>query len=156
MMFLMNGAVTIGTLDGANIEIREEVGDENFFLFGLTAEEVAQTRGHYDPNGIIAADEDLSRVMKLLGCCHFNQFEPGLFDNVINSICNPHDPWLVAADFRGFIDAQKSAAEAYLDQDKWVRMSIMNAACSGKFSTDRTMREYNSEIWKLTPVVIEK
>ncbi len=155
MKFMMNGAVTIGTLDGANIEIREEVGDENFFLFGLTAEEVAQTRGHYDPSAIIAADEDLSRVMKLLSCGHFNQFELGLFDNIINSICNPHDPWLVAADFRDFIDAQKSAAEAYLDQDRWVRMSIMNAACSGKFSTDRTMREYNSEIWKLTPVSVD-
>jgi len=156
MKFMMNGAVTIGTLDGANIEIREEVGDENFFLFGLTAEEVSQTRGHYDPSAIIAADEDLNRVMKLLRCGHFNQFELGLFDDIINSICNPHDPWLVAADFRGFIDAQQRAADAYRNQDGWVKMSIMNAACSGKFSTDRTMREYNSEIWKLTPVVVEK
>lgn len=156
MKFMMNGAVTIGTLDGANIEIREEVGDENFFLFGMTAEEVAQTRGHYNPSAIIDADEDLRGVMKLLRCGHFNQFEPGLFEDIINSICNPHDPWLVAADFRGFIDAQQRAAEAYRDQDGWVKMSIMNAACSGKFSTDRTMREYNSDIWKLTPVVVEK
>ncbi len=156
MKFMMNGAVTIGTLDGANIEIREEVGDENFFLFGMTAEEVAQARGHYDPAAIIAADEDLNRVMKLLRCGHFNQFEQGLFENIIHSICNPHDPWLVAADFREFIDAQQRAAEAYQDQDRWVEMSIMNAACSGKFSTDRTMREYNRDIWKLTPVAVEK
>jgi len=156
MKFMMNGAVTIGTLDGANIEIREEVGDENFFLFGLTAEEVAEKRGHYDPNAIIASDDGLSRVMQLLRCGHFNQFEPGQFDDIINSICSSDDPWLVAADFRAFVDAQQRAADAYLDQDQWVKMSIMNAACSGKFSTDRTMQEYNNEIWKLTPVAVEK
>ena len=86
MKFMMNGALTIGTLDGANIEIREEVGAENFFLFGLTAEEVEAKRGHYDPAAIIAADEDLSRVMHLLQSGHFNLFEPGIFDPIIQSI----------------------------------------------------------------------
>jgi starch phosphorylase len=156
MKFMMNGAATIGTLDGANIEIREEVtqldGDHNFFLFGLTATEVESTRGNYDPNALIEADADFKRVMSLLESGHFNHFEPGLFDPVIHAIRSPHDPWLVAADFRAFIDAQEQVATAYRDRDRWVRMSIVNTAASGKFSTDRTMTEYNADIWKLTPV----
>jgi starch phosphorylase len=154
MKFMMNGAVTIGTLDGANIEIREEVGDDNFFLFGLTAEEVEARRSSYDPNAIIEADPDLKRVMQLLESGHFNFGEPGLFDPVIQAIRSPHDPWLVAADFRSFVDAQARVAEAYRDRERWVCMSIRNTACSGKFSTDRTMLEYNREIWKLTPVPV--
>ena len=151
MKFMMNGAITIGTLDGANIEIREEVGNDNFFLFGLTAEEVAEVRGHYNPQAIIAGDDDLSRVMHLLKSGHFNHLEPGIFDAVIEAITHPHDPWLTAADFRSYIDAQQQAAAAYLDQERWVRMSILNTAASGKFSTDRTMQDYNREIWKLHP-----
>ncbi|MBF0168088.1 MAG: glycogen/starch/alpha-glucan phosphorylase [Alphaproteobacteria bacterium] len=152
MKFMMNGAVTIGTLDGANIEILDEVGEENFFLFGLTAEQVESTRATYDPQTIINADPDLARVMDLLESGHFNRFEKGLFDSVIGAIRSPHDPWLVAADFGSFVEAQEKAAAAYRDQDRWTRMSILNAAYSGKFSTDRTMEEYNSAIWKLTPV----
>jgi len=152
MKFMMNGAVTIGTLDGANIEIREEVGDENFFLFGLTAEEVEATRRGYDPAAIIEADEDLKRVMGLLECGHFNQFEPGIFDSIIHSIRDPDDPWLTAADFRSYVDAQARAAAAYRDTERWTRMSILNTAGSGKFSTDRTIGEYNQDIWKLDPV----
>lgn len=152
MKFMMNGAVTIGTLDGANIEIREEVGDDNFFMFGLTAAEVENTRRDYNPAGIIAADEDLSRVMQLLECGHFNMFEHGLFDPVINSIRNPCDPWLTAADFASYVKAQRKAAGIYRDRERWVRMSIMNSARSGKFSTDRTMEEYNRDIWQLTAI----
>jgi starch phosphorylase len=152
MKFMMNGAVTIGTLDGANIEIREQVGDENFFLFGLTAAEVEQRRGHYDPNGIIASDSSLLQVMGLLESGHFNQFEGGIFDSVIFSIRNPHDPWMTAADFRGYIEAQERAAAAYRDRDRWLRMSILNAAHSGRFSSDRTIAQYNEEIWRLEPV----
>lgn len=152
MKFMMNGAVTIGTLDGANIEIREEVGDDNFFLFGLTAAEVEATRRHYDPDAIIAADADLKRVMALLESGHFNRMEPGLFDPVIKAIRGRNDPWLVAADFRGFVDAQARVAAAYRDRDRWTRMSILNTAASGKFSTDRTMAEYNAGIWKLPRV----
>ncbi len=152
MKFMMNGALTIGTLDGANIEIREEVGDENFFLFGLTAEEVEKVHGNYDPDAIIAADSDFARVMDLLECGHFSQFEQGLFSPIAHAIRSPHDPWLVAADFRSYIDAQQMASEAFRDQKKWQKMSILNAAFSGKFSTDRTMEDYNRDIWKLTPV----
>ena len=154
MKFMMNGALTIGTLDGANIEIREEVGEENFFMFGLTSDEVEELRGNYDPCGIISHDDELQKVMTLLRCGHFNLFEGGLFDPIINAICSPHDPWMVAADFRSFVDAQKRVAEAYQDRERWTRMSITNTACSGKFSTDRTISDYNEDIWHLKPMSI--
>lgn len=152
MKFMMNGAMTIGTLDGANIEIREEVGNDNFFLFGLTAEEVEKTRGHYHPNAIIDADEDFKRVMNLLECGHFSQFEPGLFACIAASVRSSDDPWLTAADFRSYVDAQQQASLAYQDKTKWLKMSIYNTAYSGKFSTDRTMEDYNRDIWHVKPV----
>jgi starch phosphorylase len=152
MKFMMNGAITIGTLDGANIEILEEVGEGNFFLFGLTAEQVTETRRDYRPWDIIAADNDLNAVMQLLQSGHFNQFEKHLFDGIIASITSAHDPWLTAADFRSFVDAQERVAAAYRDPERWTRMSILNTANSGKFSTDRTMLDYNREIWQLAPV----
>jgi len=151
MKLMMNGAITIGTLDGANIEIREEVGDENFFLFGLTEAQIEEKRGHYNPVDIIAQDEDLQQVMHLLESGHFNQFEPGLFDDLINAIKSPFDPWMTLADFRSYIDAQQRVEDAYQDKDHWTKMSILNCANSGKFSTDRTISEYNREIWKLIP-----
>ena len=154
MKFMMNGAVTIGTLDGANIEIREEVGEDNFFVFGLTSEEVEGLRWNYDPQAVISHDDDLQRVMGLLRCGHFNLFDAGLFDPIINAICSPHDPWMVAADFRTFIDAQKRVAATYQDRERWTRMSILNTACSGKFSTDRTINDYNEDIWKLKAMPI--
>ncbi|MES9973905.1 MAG: glycogen/starch/alpha-glucan phosphorylase, partial [Candidatus Thiodiazotropha sp.] len=149
MKFMMNGAVTIGTLDGANIEILEEVGESSFILFGLTSEEVESMRHHYMPNRIIDQDSDFKRVMQLLESGYFNQFEPGIFDPVIESIRNPYDPWMTAADFRSYIDAQEKVAKAYLDQRQWIRMSIVNSAKSGRFSTDRTIQEYNRDIWRL-------
>jgi starch phosphorylase len=149
MKFMMNGAVTIGTYDGANIEILDHVGNDNFFLFGLKAEEVKQTCSHYQPDKIIAEDPDLQAVMSLLESGHFNLFEPDIFNDIIASIKSPHDPWLTLADFRSYIDAQQLAAECYNDRECWVRMSIVNTATSGFFSTDRTIREYNEEIWKL-------
>jgi starch phosphorylase len=154
MKFMMNGAVTIGTFDGANIEILEAVGEDNFFLFGLRAEEVEDRKPNYDPNAIIEADEDLRRVMQMLESGHFNQFESGIFDAISGSIRNPHDPWMTAADFRAFVDAQRRVATAYQDPNRWVRMSILNSAHSGRFSTDRTMQEYNRDIWKLEPVTV--
>ena len=152
MKFMMNGAITIGTLDGANIEIRDQVGEDNFFLFGLTADEVASARENYDPNGIIASDPALSEVMRLLESGHFSQFEPGIFDPIIRGMRSPHDPWLTAADFDSYRRAQQEAAEAYQDRARWLRMSILNTAHSGYFSSDRTIAEYNRDIWKLEPV----
>ncbi len=152
MKFMMNGALTIGTLDGANIEILEEVGEEHFFLFGLTADGIKQMNGHYDPESLIRSDQNLLRVMNLLEKCHFNRMEPGLFDPIINSIRSPHDPWKVAADFTSYVDAQERAAKRYRDHDSWVTSSIINTASSGRFSSDRTIYDYNQEIWKLKPV----
>jgi len=152
MKFMMNGAITIGTLDGANVEIREAVGEENFFLFGNTVEEIESLRGHYDPAAIISGDQDFRRVMHLLESGHFNRFEPGILDAVTQSIREPADIWMTAADFRSFIDAQNEAGKAYQDTARWTRMSILNTACSGRFSTDRTMRDYNEDIWKLEAI----
>lgn len=152
MKFMMNGAVTIGTLDGANIEILEEAGDENFFLFGLTESEVEKQRVGYNPRAIIAQDSDLKRVVALLEGGHFNQFEPNRFDNIINAFISHNDPWMTIADFRSYVDAQHQAGLAYQDEGRWTAMSIMNTATSGKFSADRTMEEYNNEIWKLEKI----
>ncbi|WP_020677099.1 glycogen/starch/alpha-glucan phosphorylase [Geopsychrobacter electrodiphilus] len=152
MKFMMNGALTIGTLDGANVEILEEVGEENFFLFGLTADKVEGLRSHYDPAAIIAADTDLNRVMQLLECGYFNQFEFGIFDPILQTIRSPNDPWMTAADFRSYVEAQQRVAEAYKDEEHWTKMSILNTAASGRFSSDRTIAEYNRDIWKLEPI----
>jgi starch phosphorylase len=154
MKFMMNGALTIGTLDGANIEIREEVGPENFFLFGLTEAEIESTRAQYDPLWLIDQDSDLQAVLRLLECGHFNQFEPGIFDDVIASIKSPQDSWMTIADFRSYLEAQKRVEQAWRDPEHWTKMSILNVAVSGKFSTDRTIAEYNREIWKLSPIDI--
>jgi len=149
MKFMMNGALTIGTLDGANIEIREAVGAENFFLFGLDAEQVQAARADYNPDAIIAADSDFSRVMGLIESGHFNQFEPGIFEPVIASIRSPYDAWLTAADFRSFVDAQVAVAAAYQQPARWWEMSVLNTAFSGRFSSDRTIEDYNREIWQV-------
>ena len=149
---VVSEGVTLVSRDGANIEIREEAGEDNFFLFGLSAHEVSEMKKDYRPRDIIAADDDLRAVMRLLESGFFNQFEKGLFDPIINSITSPFDPWLTAADFRSFVDAQQRVDEAYRDAERWTRMSISNVASSGKFSTDRTMQNYNEEIWKLTPL----
>jgi glycogen phosphorylase len=149
MKFMMNGALTIGTLDGANIEIREQAGDDNFFLFGLDATEVAETRKNYRPNEIIANDSAISRVMQLLEGGIFSESQPGVFSMLTAGLRNPHDPWLTMADFRSFIDAQKRVNVAYTDQERWNTMSILNSAASGWFSSDRTIGQYASEIWNV-------
>ena len=150
MKFMMNGAATIGTYDGANIEILDAVGEENFFLFGLRAHEVEALRGHYQPQSYIDADPDLQEVMALMAAGHFNSLEPGIFDMILDALRSPHDPWMTLADFGAYRDAQQRVALAWQDQPRWTRMSILNTAASGFFSTDRTMHEYNRDIWKLT------
>jgi starch phosphorylase len=152
MKFMMNGALTIGTLDGANVEIREAVGEENFFLFGLTVEEVQALRPSYNPQLIIESDPDFTRVMQRLESGEFNRYEPGVLDTVIRAIRSPGDPWVTAADFRSFVDAQERAEVAYRDSEAWTRMSILNTAASGRFSTDRTIADYNRDIWRLDPL----
>ncbi|MDO9635833.1 MAG: glycogen/starch/alpha-glucan phosphorylase, partial [Thiobacillus sp.] len=149
MKFMMNGAATIGTYDGANIEILDAVGEDNFFLFGLRTEEVEAQRPRYQPMSCVENDPDLREVIDLLRSGHFNQCEPGIFDMILDALLSPHDPWMVLADFRSYVDAQDRVAQAWQDQAGWTRMSILNTASSGFFSTDRTMREYNADIWKL-------
>jgi starch phosphorylase len=149
MKFMMNGALTIGTYDGANIEILDAVGEDNFFLFGLRAEDVEALRPRYQPLSYVESDPALREVMDLLASGHFNSCEPGIFDMILNALMSPNDPWMVLADFRSYVDAQDRAAQAWQDEAGWTRMSILNTASSGFFSTDRTMQEYNAEIWKL-------
>lgn len=155
MKFMMNGAITIGTLDGANVEIREEVGEENFFLFGLRAEEVQELAWQHNPQDFIDRDEDLQAVMHLLESGHFNQHEYALFDDLIAAVKAHGDPWMTLADFRGYVDAQELATQAFADVERWTTLSILNTARSSKFSTDRTIQEYNNEIWKLKPVAVK-
>ena len=149
MKFMMNGALTIGTYDGANIEILDQVGKENFFLFGLKADEVAAALPTYRPMDYVEQDNDLKNVLELLQSGHFNGFEGGIFDSIIYSLLSPNDPWMTLADFRSYINAQEQVSKAWLNQQQWVQMSIMNTASSGFFSTDRTMQEYNRDIWTL-------
>ncbi len=152
MKFMMNGAATIGTYDGANIEIMDAVGAANFFLFGLRANEVEALHGHYQPQLYLDADTDLREVIALLSAGHFNPQEPGIFDIILDALRSPHDPWMTLADFRSYVDAQQQVSLAWQDQASWTRLSILNTAASGFFSTDRTMHEYNRDIWKLAPV----
>ncbi len=152
MKFMMNGALTIGTLDGANIEIREAVGEDNFFKFGLTAEEVESLRSDYRPQDIVDQDPGLRAVVGLLRSDYFNQTEPGIFQPIVDSILSPNDPWMCVADSHSYVQAQERVAQAYRDINKWTKMSILNTAMSGQFSTDRTMQDYNNDIWRLTPV----
>jgi glycogen phosphorylase len=155
MKFSMNGALTIGTLDGANIEIREEVGAENFFLFGLTAEEVtaAQCNG-YRPLDYYASDPELREVIHLIRSGFFSRGDAGLFRPLIDSLLE-RDPYMVLADFRSYSECQKRVDSTYTDQERWTRMSILNSARSGKFSSDRTIREYCQEIWRVERVPIQ-
>ncbi|MGB5304939.1 MAG: glycogen/starch/alpha-glucan phosphorylase [Gammaproteobacteria bacterium] len=152
MKFMMNGALTIGTYDGANIEIMDAVGEENFFLFGLRAGEVDALRDKYDPQALVDADIDLENVITLMSSGFFNREEPGIFDEIIQSLLSPGDPWVTLADFRGYVDAQERAAALWTDRQRWTQMSIRNVAASGFFSTDRTISDYNRDIWKLTPL----
>ena len=155
MKFMMNGALTIGTLDGANIEIREEVnrfGDGHFFLFGNTTEQIAAMRRGYDPAKVIEGDAALQRALALIRTGHFNQCDPGIFDDILGTLTSWGDYWMVCADFADYLRAQNEAAVAYQDPERWSASSILNVAASGKFSTDRTIAEYNRDIWRLERV----
>jgi len=155
MKFMMNGAVTIGTLDGANVEILDAVGEENFFLFGLHADEVEELKKDYDPETLIADNPELKKVIDLLESSYFNQFEPGIFNDILASMKSENDPWMTLADFHSYVQAQEKAATAFQNKEQWTRMSILNSSRSGYFSTDRTMAEYNNDIWHLNPVEVK-
>ncbi len=147
MKFMMNGALTIGTFDGANIEIREKAGAENFFLFGLEKHEIDAARASYNPNALIDQTDELKRIFHHLESGRFSASEPGIFDLLIQGLRNAGDQWMTVADLKSFIDAQKNVGEVYQDVETWNRMSIHNSASSGWFSSDRTIRQYADEIW---------
>ena len=154
MKFSMNGALTIGTLDGANVEIREEVGAENFFLFGLTAEEVQATwRGDYDPRALYAGNDELRAVLDLIADGHFARGDRELFAPLVGSLLHG-DPYRLLADFPSYVDCQGRVSAAYARPERWTRMSILNVARIGKFSSDRSVREYCERIWRVQPVKI--
>ena len=154
MKLSLNGALTIGTLDGANVEISEEVGPENIFIFGLTVEEVtALVKKGYKPQDYYQANEELRAVVDWIGSNYFTPDEPGclrmLYDNLIHS-----DPFLVLADFQAYSDTHKLVDAAFKDKSHWAKMAILNTARMGKFSSDRTISQYASEIWKLDPIKV--
>ncbi|MGD0481906.1 MAG: glycogen/starch/alpha-glucan phosphorylase [Terracidiphilus sp.] len=155
MKFAMNGAITIGTLDGANIEIREEVGADNFFLFGLTASQVEQQkREGYNPHALYESNEHLREVLDSLVSGEFSLGDRGLFRPLFDSLLTSDD-YMLLADYQSYVDCQDTVSRAYTDQYAWTRMSILNVARIGKFSSDRSIRDYCSDIWKTWPVTIE-
>lgn len=155
MKFAMNGALTIGTLDGANIEIRQEVGAENFFLFGLTAEEVCALKARgYNPWDYYNTNAELRQVIDCIASGYFSSGDRNVFSPIVESLLIK-DQYLHLADYQSYVDCQEQVAAAYRDQENWTRMSIINSARTGKFSSDRTIQEYCQEIWKVEPVKIE-
>jgi starch phosphorylase len=153
MKFALNGALTIGTLDGANIEIREEVGKENFFLFGLQADQVADLkRKGYNPREYYHRLPELKQAIEMIADGVFSPEAPDLFRPLTDSLLNQGDPYLVLADYEDYIRTQEEVSRLYLDKDEWTRRSILNAAGMGKFSSDRAVAEYAREIWGATPV----
>jgi starch phosphorylase len=155
MKFAMNGAITIGTLDGANIEIREEVGADNFFLFGLTASEVeSQKREGYNPRVAYESNANLREVIDSLTNGEFSHGDRALFEPLVNSLLT-RDDYMLLADYQSYIDCQDMVSLAYKNQEQWTRMSILNVARIGKFSSDRSIRDYCADIWKTWPVSIE-
>ena len=156
MKFALNGALTIGTLDGANIEIKEEVGDENIFIFGLKSEEVqAYRNGNYNPWDYYNNNHELKEVIDMISGDYFNMEEKGIFQPIIEKLLNNGDYFMVLADYPSYVECQERVSEEFKDQDKWTKKSIINSANSGKFSSDRTIKEYAQEIWEVKPVMPE-
>ena len=152
MKFAMNGALTIGTLDGANVEIREAVGPENFFLFGLTAPEVAAVKaGGYRPRVIYEANPELREAIDLIEAGAFSNGYRELFRPLLESLLG-RDEYLLFADYQAYVDCQQRVGQAYRDPQGWTRMSILNCARVGRFSSDRSIREYCRDIWHVEPV----
>jgi starch phosphorylase len=155
MKFTMNGALTIGTLDGANVEIREEVGEENFFLFGLTVEEVLEIKSRgYNPRRYYESNANLREAIDLIASGHFSGGDADRFKPLVDSLLY-HDEYMLLADYQSYVDCQDRVSEAFRHQKRWTRMSILNTARSGKFSSDRSIRDYCERIWNAKPVKVE-
>ena len=163
MKFMLNGALTIGTMDGANVEIVEEVGAENAFIFGLSSDEVIhyENCGGYDPMEIFNNDADIRKVLMQLINGTYSPQDPELFRDLYNSLLNTQctakaDTYFILKDFKSYAEAQKKVEAAYKDEKGWAKSAILNTACSGKFTSDRTIQEYVDDIWKLDKVVLPK
>ena len=161
MKFMLNGAPTLGTMDGANVEIVEEVGKENAFIFGLSAEQVIdfENNGGYDPTWYFNNDQDIRRVLMQLINGEYCRNNPDLFRDIYDSLLNTNssdraDTYFILADFKSYAQAQEEVEKAYRDESRWARMAILNMACSGKFTSDRTIKEYVDEIWHLDKVEV--
>jgi starch phosphorylase len=151
MKFMMNGALTVGTRDGATIEMAEEAGEENFFLFGLTAEQVAGSRGWYNPRWHYENEPETRAVLDLIFSDHFSRYEPGIFEPLREALLTHGDFYMHLADLTSYIRAQQRLGELYRDPRAWARKAILNVAGSGKFSSDRSIAEYASGIWGVKP-----
>jgi starch phosphorylase len=152
MKFAMNGALTIGTLDGANIEIRDAVGHENFFLFGLAADEVERRKAEgYAPQLIYESNPGLREAIDLINSGFFSDGDRELFHPLVESLLD-RDDYMLLADYQSYVDCQQRVSCAYTDRHNWTRMSVLNCARAGRFSSDRAIREYCRDIWKVTPI----
>jgi len=151
MKFMMNGALTVGTRDGATIEMAAEAGEENLFLFGLTAEQVAGSRDWYDPFWHYRNELETREALDLIFSDHFSAHEPGIFGPIRDALLTRGDHYMHLADLRAYVATQDRVAALYADPASWARKAIINVACSGRFSSDRAIREYATEIWQTTP-----
>jgi starch phosphorylase len=155
MKFALNGALTIGTMDGANIEIREEVGEDNIFIFGLLADEVAKLKANgYNPREYYEKNENLKRVVDMISSDYFSKKDPGIFKPIIDALMIS-DYYCLFADYQSYIETQDKASCLYLNSDEWTKKSILNVARVAKFSSDRSIKEYAEKIWKVKPVKIQ-
>ena len=155
MKLQLNGALTIGTLDGANVEILEEVGQDNIFIFGMKTEEVLARRPSYNPRDFYESDPDLRRAIDMIARDYFSMVEPGIFLPLVRSLLDEGDRYMLLAEFRSYVEAQEQVAATWVKSNEWDRKAILNVAHAGKFSADRTIREYARDIWNLPPCSIE-
>ena len=151
MKFMMNGALTVGTRDGATIEMAEEAGEENFFLFGLTAQQVADSRGWYNPHWHYENEPETRDALDLIASDYFSQNEPGAFTPLHDTLLKHGDHYMHLADLTAYLEADRALCSLYADRDAWARKAILNVAGSGKFSSDRTIAQYAAEIWQAKP-----
>jgi starch phosphorylase len=155
MKFALNGALIIGTMDGANVEIREEVGADNIFIFGLTTEQVNELRPHYDPRGYYQENAELRRALDQIRDGFFSPEDRSLFQGIIETLLGSgRDNYFLLADYGSYVECQERVGETYRHTLEWTKKSILNVAHMGKFSTDRTIKEYADEVWSLKPVKI--
>ncbi|HOZ01085.1 MAG TPA: glycogen/starch/alpha-glucan phosphorylase [Candidatus Syntrophosphaera sp.] len=156
MKFALNGALTLGTLDGANVEMAEEIGSENMFIFGLNAQQVSELRQNgYNPNQFYRDDPEIKRAIDSISSDLFSRREPGIFAPVVDSLLKDGDPYCILADFRSYLQASQNIDALYLDHREWARKAILNVARTGKFSSDRAIREYAQDIWDVKPILLD-